>query len=92
MRALSNDAKAKEEREYRQAELQFLRDNVVKLVLNELESLRNSKKASGKLAAAVEAALHPVSVCTMQSKLQAAHENMNLVDKELEEAIQSELQ
>jgi|GEM_PF-5291633 len=91
MRALWNDTKAKEEREYRQAEFEFLRDHIVKLVLNELESLRNSKKASGRLAAVIEEALHPVAVSTMQSKLQATHEHMNLVDKELEGAIQVEL-
>ncbi len=91
MRALWNDTKAKEEREYRQAEFAFLRDNIVKLVLQELDRLRTSEKASGQLATAIENALHPLAVSTMQSDLQTAHESMNLVDRELEDAIQTEL-
>jgi GTPase SAR1 family protein len=81
----------KAEKEYRQAEFNFLRDHVISFVLNELNKLKESGKIRGKLAEVIAAKLHPVSVSQMQAALQTTHENMRLLDSELNQAIVDEL-
>src|SRR5690606_28100056 len=80
-----------EERNYRQKEFIFLRDQVVATVIRELIALQRSGKVSGRLARVVDAKIDPLKVSEMQAKLQAAHEHMRLVDADLDKAITEEL-
>jgi hypothetical protein len=84
-------AMEQQEKDYRQKEFRFLRDNVISFVLNELNRLKESGKIRGRLAEVVAEKLHPVTVSKMQATIQATHENMRLMDSELNQAIIDEL-
>ncbi len=80
------------EKEYRNAEFTFLHDHILLTVLRALEKLSKSGKVSGPLSERLAEITSGVSVSEMELKLKAAHDSLNLVDKEMKGAIISEME